>query len=143
MKRILTATAITALMATGVAAATDTESVLIQKYVPNAQVDMLSDEQVEQIKQVAYGGESFSEKRNQIRALIGDEAIAEEATMVPMYEMEGERISEQEALSIQKYAPDVDPMALPEDTAAQLLTIIHSGDSESEKRNMVRALLES
>ncbi len=43
---------------------------------------------------------------------------------------------------IQSYAPNADLSTLTDLEIAQLVSIVHSGDSEGEKRNAVRAFLQ-
>ncbi|MBY6002518.1 hypothetical protein KUV62_01270 [Salipiger bermudensis] len=69
MKRLLTATALAATMATSAFAASDAEEAAITMYYPDANFSVLSDDQVTEMFAVANSGKSDTEKRTEIEAI--------------------------------------------------------------------------
>lgn len=69
MKRILTATALTTVMATSALAMTEADEVRIERFLPNYDVSMADEMTIEQLLSIANGGGSFSEKQLQMRSL--------------------------------------------------------------------------
>ena len=69
MKRLLTATALAATMATSAFAASDAERAAITMYYPDANFSVLSDDQVTEMFAVANSGSSDTQKRQDIEAI--------------------------------------------------------------------------
>jgi hypothetical protein len=67
MKTLLTAAALTL---TAVSASAMVDTAVIQQYAPNADVSTLSDAEVNTILSIIHSGDSESEKRATIQALV-------------------------------------------------------------------------
>ncbi|MGR3271217.1 hypothetical protein [Thalassococcus profundi] len=130
MKRFMIATALTATMATAGFAATEAEMAEINSYVPNADVSMMSDEQVAQAMQIINSGEGRGDKVSQLNALL----------MTP--EMSGPAVlSEAEMVRLQEAAPNVDLTAVTQAQASQALQVLSSGDGSDRNEQVVAILM--
>ncbi len=125
MTRFLTATALTALMATGATAQTAGEAATIEKYLPGIQVETLSDDQVVQLNNLAKSGNSESEKALRMRGLVSDQNF-EDYEAVEYEPTEG--LTDGQRAEISKYAPELDVSTLSDMQVQRLQNVITSGD---------------
>lgn len=129
-----TATALTGTAAFADHHITEADVAEIHQYAPDADVSTLSEEQLLQIQNIIHSGDSESEKRNKVKAYF-------ESSMAPgnvVIEMPEERDPEY-AEEILVYVPDADLSTLTEEELLQIENILHSSDSESEKRGKISA----
>jgi hypothetical protein len=122
MKRMFAGTAIAAILATGAFAATDAEIMAIQKYAPDADVTVMSEQDIDAVMNVINSGDSEGDKAQKIRALIGD---AGENTVVS-------EVTSGQLVRLQQYAPELDFTGITASELEQALTVIDSADSKSE-----------
>ncbi|KHQ54916.1 hypothetical protein [Mameliella alba] len=126
MTRFITATALATVVATGAFAQSQVETQTIEKYFPNVNVETLTELQVTQLTTIAASGESVSEKRAQMRALLID------VNFEPMEPVDMEvttGLTEFERSQINLYAPELDVSSLTENEIQRLQTAITSGDN--------------
>jgi hypothetical protein len=126
MTRFITATALATVVATGAFAQSQVETQTIEKYFPNVNVETLTDLQVTQLTNIAASGESVSEKRAQMRALLTD------VNFEPMEPVDMEvttGLTEFERSQIELYAPELDVSSLTKIEIQRLQTAITSGDN--------------
>lgn len=135
MKRLFTATtaSIIALTASSfaVSAATEAEMNTIERYAPDANLEMLSDAQVQSVLAVINSTDSTSELYTTVPGTLDD--MTEEA-MVNMG-------TQGELSAIESYAPGVSTEMLTQDQVDASMLVINGGDSESAKRTQVRAIV--
>lgn len=72
MKRFLTATALVSVIATGAVAQTSFDENTISTFLPNVNVEALSDEQVNTLIGIANGPGNENEKSRQMEAYLGE-----------------------------------------------------------------------
>ncbi|WP_420326883.1 hypothetical protein [Mameliella sp.] len=131
MTRFITATALATVVATGAIAQSQVETQTIEKFFPNVNVETLTELQVTQLTNIAASGESVSEKRAQMRALLTDVNF-EPVDSVDVDVTTG--LTEFERSQINLYAPELDVSSLTEIEIQRLQTAITSGDnSEIDK----------
>lgn len=122
MKRMFAGTALAALLATGAFAATEAEVIAIQKYVPDADVSMMSDEEVAAVMNVVNSGDSEGEKQQKIRSLLGE---PDENTVVS-------EVTSGQLTRLQQYAPELDFTGITASELEQALNVIDSAESKSD-----------
>lgn len=131
MTRFITATALATVLATGAVAQSQVDTHTIEKFFPNVNVETLTERQVTQLTSIATSGESVSEKRAQMRALLTD------ANFEPMEPVEldiNTDLTEFERNQIKLYAPELDVSSLTELEIQRLQSAITSGEnSEVDK----------
>jgi hypothetical protein len=122
MKHFLTVTALTSLVASGALAATEAEQATIRDYLPDVNVETLGDRDVAVLIGIAHGGDTASEKRAKMRALVGDSNTVDVENR------------QQQIERLQGYAPDIAFEEFTDAELAQAVTIVNSGTSETDSR---------
>lgn len=156
MKRILTATALVSVIASGAFAATDFDTQTINQYVPDVDVSTLSDEQVAALVGIATS-EPESKKEEHMRAYLKDFVSPPTTTVVkvvPVDSPEGQAAlaaAEAEPVEVNgsefydnqiaSYLPDVDLSTLSAEQKAALIAISTESASENDKERKMRAYL--
>lgn len=131
MKRILTATALATLMATGAHALTAAEEATIERFVPGANMAILDDAEVAQLVAIANSGDSISEKEAKMRAIITGDSMVDYS------------LSEGQLVKLMRVAPEIDVMAMTDAEKAQAIAIVNSAESRSDAIAKLRAFAES
>lgn len=145
MKRILTATALMSVVATGAFAATDYETTTINQYVPEVDVSTLSDTQVDALVGIA-GSSDEADIETEMRAYLDTYPSPEPVTVTTTADAEPaidpaytDDASGYDA-TIAEYLPDVDLDTLSDEQKAQLVSIATSAD-EADIETEMRAYL--
>ncbi len=126
MTRFITATALATVLATGAFAQPQVDTQTIEKFFPNVNVETLTERQVTQLTSIATSGESVSEKRAQMRALLTD------ANFEPVEPVDldiNTDLTEFERNQINLYAPELVVSSLTELEIQRLQSAINSGDT--------------
>ncbi|AUC53170.1 MAG: hypothetical protein ACU0CC_02435 [Sagittula sp.] len=151
MKRFLTATALVSVIATGAVAQTSFDENTISTFLPNVNVEALSDEQVNTLIGIANGPGNENEKSRQMEAYLGefqsdnppavavDEPLPEVAEADEIDDMNDEGTFN--VNQIEAYIPELDASTLTEQQTAALISIMNGDGNENEKKREMRAYL--
>ncbi|MHA6346676.1 hypothetical protein [Roseivivax sp. CAU 1761] len=131
MKRLFLASALALGTATASFAATEAEMTRIQQYLPEADIAVWSDAQVEEAITIITSTESRSEIVGRLRALHDG---AE-------YQVRAADISEAEEVQLQEYVGDIDFSMYPQATIDAALNVANSEMSSNDREGRIRQLL--
>ncbi|MDU8913635.1 hypothetical protein [Aestuariicoccus sp. MJ-SS9] len=127
MKRFLTATALTSLIATGAHALTANEEATIERFLPQVDATTLDRTEVLTLMNIANGGGTVSEKTGKMRSVV----------------LNGGRVdfdlSTAQMDDIARLVPELDITALSDAEKAQAAAIVTSADSQSDAIAKLRA----
>ena len=130
MKRFLTATAVASVLATGAFAATQEETSLINRYAPNVDVSMMTDEQVAEAVAIATTDSADTEKRTEIEAILSTETMTED-------------FSPDQLSIINEFMSSDQIAVMSADQRTEVLRIMNSGAEPDQMRNEILALYPS
>ncbi|MFW2588483.1 hypothetical protein [Sagittula sp. SSi028] len=148
MKRFITATALTTVIATGAFAANQFDTNTIHQYIPEVDVSTLSDQQVAALVSIATS-EDEADKEREMRAYIDtyrSPAVTKSVTVVPADEVVVvEKVETEQGEYydnvIASYLPNVDVDSLSDQQKAALISIATESASENDKEREMRAYL--
>lgn len=127
MKRILTITALSSVLATGALAATEEQTNLINQYAPDVNVEMLSDQQVIEAFAIANSGDSDIHKGEKIEAI----AMRDDEPMT---------FSAEQMAQIEEYLPTETVMMMTGQQRGDALAIINGADTDDDVKAQLMAL---
>ncbi|EPX86850.1 hypothetical protein [Salipiger mucosus] len=128
MKRILTVTALTTVLATGAYAASEAEVTAINTVAPGVDVSMMTDAQVDEAFAIAKSGDSDVEKRDKIQQIV------EGSNMI-------DSVSPEVDAMIMEYVPDWQVAAMTDAQKVEAQAIIESGSEPADIREEVMAIV--
>ncbi len=136
MKRLINATtaSILAISAStfAVNAATQAEINTIERFAPDANLEMLTEAEIQSVLAVINSTDKTSELFTTVPAMVND--MSEGAMR--------NTATQGELSAIESYVPGVETAMLTQDQVDAAMLIINGGESESAKRNQVRAIVE-
>lgn len=106
----------------------------IAQYAPEADLDSITRQQAQTALSVIASGESEGDKSRAVQAILADTSVA----VSPASNLTYGQLD-----LIRTYAPDVDAADLTETDVLQLLSVIHSASSRSEKLAQITSILNS
>ncbi|KUF12554.1 hypothetical protein [Pseudoponticoccus marisrubri] len=134
MKRLFATTALAATIATASVAATEGQLNEIQTYLPNADVELLTDEQVTMLITIANGGENRGDKIERMEAVI--EGTPAEGDYEPVASVDVDTIeapaplTDAEYAELKVYDPDFTGAGYTEAELESLAAALAAGDRE-------------
>ncbi|GGG69400.1 hypothetical protein GCM10011415_16000 [Salipiger pallidus] len=124
MKRFITLTALSTVIATSAFAASEAEMTAIDRYYPEANYETLSDEQVAQMFAIANSGESDTDKTSRIEEIASSNNPSTATATVSDSELTA-------------YVPEWRLAELTEEERAELIALVSSNDNPEETRVQV------
>lgn len=131
MTRMMIATALATTLATAGFAATDTQIKQVQGFNSSIDTSGFSDTDYDIAYGIVNSGMSTSEKTAKLRALATDDNV----------DMGPAMISQEEMLTLKRYAPDADFSTVTQAQAETALSVVYGGTSESDTRIRVQNIL--
>ncbi len=128
MKRFLTATALTTVIATAGVAGTEGQEAKIKQYLPQTNIEMLSDAQMTQLITIANSGDSYSEKTEQM------ENIVMESNPV---ELELRNVQTTDLIYL---APSIDFTAFTAEELENAVIVVRDASSVDDARQRLRVI---
>ena len=123
MKKLLTATALTTLLGTAAFAQTDAEQAQINQYLPGTDIATLTEAEITSLVAIANGGDSDTEKRAQMQAVVEGSNTITTTTVTAV-----------NVTQLQQYAPNTDFTTWSAEDLANAQVIANSGLSDTEVR---------
>lgn len=132
MKRILTATALVSVIATGAMAQSESSfnANEINTFIPEVNVEMLPDAQVASLMAIISGDGNEESKEREMRAYLGEFKSNNPELEITLYP---DGLSDAEVEAMMAYAPGVDVYELTDEQFAELRAVLATNDEEAIK----------